>query len=60
MTFILFYYLYDIIHIYKPQLTQMVSYALKIEIVLILVNYEKVLESGSVISLIKVSCQLIY
>ena len=41
MTFILFNYLYDIIHIYKPWLTQMVNCALKGKILLISVNYEK-------------------
>ena len=41
MTFVSFNYLYDIIHIYMPQLTQMVNYVLKSEILLILVNYKK-------------------
>ena len=60
MIFILFNYLYDIIHIYEPQLTQMVNYGLKGEILLVLINYEKDFRNGSVIHLIKVSCQLIY
>ena len=54
--FILFNYLYDIIHIYKPWLTQMVNYALKSEIILVSVNYEKDFRKWEIIHLIKVSC----
>ena len=35
MTFILFNYLYDIIHIYKPQLIQMVNYMYESKIIFV-------------------------